>query len=62
MLLSKTALGLVALSLGGVQSTLANAPTITDLDRVYLVLEGLREKCLVEELPAKTVVLGITKE
>lgn len=30
----------------------------SELEKVFIKLEGIREKCLVEELPEKTVVLG----
>lgn len=32
---------------------------INDIDDVHIQLAGIKEKCLVEELPEKTVVLGI---
>jgi len=31
---------------------------LSELEKVFIRLEGIREKCLVEELPEKTVVLG----
>lgn len=35
------------------------AQNTVEIDKVNIRLEGIREKCLVEELPEKTVVLGI---
>lgn len=37
---------------------LLGASTAQELGMVHLRLEGMREKCLVEELPANTVALG----
>ena len=31
----------------------------SEIDKVHIRLESIREKCLVEDLPEKTVVLGI---
>ena len=52
--------GLVGLLvwMGGVESAVVAAGKMKEIDKVHIRLEGIREKCLVEELPAKTVVLG----
>lgn len=43
---------------GGIQSDIVPVEDGGDLERVNIRLEGIREKCLVEELPGSTVVLG----
>lgn len=34
---------------------------VEDIDRVFLRLDGIKEKCLVEDLPRQTVVLSKLK-
>lgn len=52
-------LGILLTSVSVLASQMPAPTTIKDIDRIFLKLEGIREKCLVEELPEKTVLLGI---
>lgn len=58
---------MVAMRVGAVLLVLAGAmagsnvpapAALQEIDHVHIRLEGIKEKCLVEELPEKTVVLG----
>lgn len=52
-------LGVLLASVGVLAAQMPAPVAIKEIDKVFLKLEGIREKCLVEELPEKTVLLGI---